>query len=84
MEFILARLLELPVADVEPASFSSQMNSEVSLVLDEEASQFHLTCWLITKRLHPIAPASPCAQRRRLVEYYSYRFAFAAKAHKQP
>lgn len=84
MEFILARLLELAVADVEPASFSSQMNSEVSLVLDEKVSQFPLTCWLITKRLHPNGPAFPRAQRRRLVKYYSHRFAFAAKAQKQP
>lgn len=50
------------------------MNSEVSLVLDEELSQFPLTCWLILKGL-----GFPCAQGCGLVECDSYGFAFAAQ-----
>lgn len=49
------------------------MNSVVGLVLDEELSQFALT-----PRLHPDGLVLPRAQHRGQVEYYSYRFAFAA------
>lgn len=50
------------------------MNSEVNLVLDEELAQFRLTCWPVLKGL-----GSQCEQNRRLVEYHSYSFAFAAQ-----
>lgn len=50
------------------------MNSEVSLVLDGELSQFPLTCWPVPKGL-----GSQCVQDRGLVEYHSYSFAFAAQ-----